>query len=81
MAKYVESDPRDWEIWQANHDNWTRLVNAEVEHRAGRAADWYRELLRAVDGREQSSLATTGSSTSSLSDTQAFERGYRGGWH
>lgn len=80
MAKYAESDRQDGEVWQANHDAWARLDNAEMEHRGGRTSDWYRELLQIVDGREQWSLATTGSSTSNLSDTQAFERGYRGGW-
>jgi hypothetical protein len=80
MANYAVSDPQDWAIWQANHDAWTKLINAEMEHRAGRTPDWYRELLRLVDGREQWSLATAGSSTSKLSDTQAFERGYRGDW-
>lgn len=75
MAKYAESDRQDGEVWQANHEAWARLVNAEMEHRGGS-----RELLQIVDGREQWSLATTGSSTSNLSDTQAFERGYRGGW-
>jgi hypothetical protein len=80
MAKYATSDPQDWAVWQAIHDDWAKLVNAEMEHRAGRTPDWYRETLRTVDGREQHSLGTSGSSTSNLSDTQAFERGYRGGW-
>ena len=80
MAKYAVSDPQDWEVWQANHDAWTKLVNAEMEHRAGRTPDWYRELLKTVDGREQWSLATSGSSSSNLTPTQAFERGYQGGY-
>jgi hypothetical protein len=80
MANHAVSDPQDWAVWQANHDAWTKLIDAEMEHRAGRAPGWYRELLRTVDGREQWSLATPGSSTSNLSDTQAFERGYRGGY-
>jgi hypothetical protein len=80
MAKYVESDRQDWEVWQASHTAWASLVNAEMDHRSGRMPGWYRELLKTVDGREQPSLATTGSSMSALSDTQAFERGYKGGW-
>jgi hypothetical protein len=79
MAKYAESDPRDHAVWQANHDDWASLINAETEHRAGRTPpDWYRELLEAIDKYERR-LATGGSSTSTLSDTQAFEQGYLGG--
>jgi hypothetical protein len=80
MAKYAESDPQDWEIWQANHSDWSKLVNAEMEHRGGRTPGWYRDLLDTVDGRDAPFLATSGSSTSRLSATQAFQRGYQGGW-
>jgi hypothetical protein len=79
MAKYAESDPQDCPVWQANHDAWTKFVGAETEHRARRTPAWYRELLGTIDGREQM-LATGGSSSSHLSLTQAFERGYQGGW-
>jgi hypothetical protein len=78
----VRSDPQDWAVWQANHDNWTNLINAEMEHRAGRTPGWYRELLGMID-KDDLDLGkgvTRGSSTSNLSDTGAFERGYRGGW-
>jgi hypothetical protein len=80
MGKYAESDLNDRIVWQDNHNTWTRLVSAEMEHRAGRTLDWYRELLGVVDGRESWSLSIMGSSSSRLSTTQAFERGYQGGW-
>jgi hypothetical protein len=80
MANYAVSDPADGAVWQANHDAWAKLVNEEMQHRVGRTAPAYRELLQLVGGREQPSLATTGSSSSTLSDMQAFERGYRGGF-
>jgi hypothetical protein len=84
VAKCAESDPKDWEIWQANHEHWTNLVSAELEYRAGKTVGWYRELLdeiRDKDGLLTSyRLATPGSSSSNLSNMQAFERGYTGGW-
>ena len=76
----VKSDPRDWEVWQAIHKNWSNLVDEELKHREGRAADWYRELLKTIDKHESWSLATSGSSSSTLTPTQAFERGYQGGY-
>jgi hypothetical protein len=80
MAKYAESDPADREIWQDIHNSWAGLVNAEMEHRGGRASTWYRELLGLVDGRESWSLGSPGSPSSRLTTMQAFERGYAGGW-
>ena len=76
----VKSDPRDWEVWQANHDNWTKLVNAELEHQAGRGSQAYRELIESFGCVDTSNSETRGSSTSNLSTTVAFERGYQGGW-
>jgi hypothetical protein len=80
MAKYAESDPQDYAVWQAIHSEWARLVNAEMEHRADRTPGWYRELLGTVDAREQHSLGSPGSSMSNLSPTEAFLRGCQGGY-
>lgn len=80
MANQAASDPKDYAIWETNHNNWTRLVNAEMEHRSDRTPGWYRELLDMIDGREQWSLGPPGSSSSTLSATVAFERGYQGGY-
>ena len=81
MAKYAESDRGDWEIWQSNHETWTSLIDAEMEHRGGRTSPEYRELLGLIDKKDLDlgKGVTRGSSTSSLSSTQAFERGYLGG--
>ena len=78
MARYAQSDEEDWPVWQANADDLGKLLDAEKEHRRGRAPDWYRELLQSFGGPDRLSAGTTGSSLSKLSDTQAFERGYRG---
>lgn len=77
----VESDPKDWQIWQEIHDAWARLVSAELDRRAGRPAQWYLQLLDEIrdpdDLLTNYSLATRGSSTSTLSQVEAFVRGYR----
>jgi hypothetical protein len=77
MANYAVSDPPDCAVWQAIHDSWAELFNAEVEHRRGRASIAYSELLESFGGVDAWSSAPRGSSMSRLSDTQAFERGYR----
>jgi hypothetical protein len=76
----VKSDPRDWEVWQANHDNLAGLVDEELGRREGRASNPYVELLKTMDKHEGWSMAKPGSSMSNLSTMDAFERGYQGGW-
>jgi hypothetical protein len=80
MANHAASDPQDWAVWQAVHDSWAELVNAEMEHRRGRASVAYSQLLESFGNVDAWSSETRGSSMSRLSDTQAFERGYQGGW-
>lgn len=77
----VKSDPKDWAVWQANQDIWTKLVDAEMEHRAGRTSPEYGDLLGVIDKKDLDlgKGVTRGSSTSNLCDTEAFERGYQGG--
>jgi hypothetical protein len=80
MSKYAESDQDDWPVWQANHNNWTKFVSAELDYRAGRAANPVDDI-RDKDGLLTGySLATPGSSSSNLSTVEAFQRGYQGGW-
>jgi hypothetical protein len=80
MAKYAESDPRDWEVWQTVHNNWARLVNAEMDYRVGRGSDDYYELVESFGCVDTSNSEPRGSSSSRLSTMEAFERGYQGGW-
>jgi len=81
MANHAVSDPQDWAVWQAGHDSWAELVDAEMEHRRGRAFAAYDELLRSFGNDVDAwSSEPRGSSMSRLADTQAFERGYQGGW-
>jgi hypothetical protein len=68
----VKSDPADWEIWQAYHATWTRLIG-------GKGSAEYRELLIDKKDLDLGNGVMRGSSTSKLSDTQALERGYLGG--
>jgi hypothetical protein len=80
MGKQAESDPDDWPVWKENQDNLGRFLGAEMDHKAGRAPQWYRDLRLGDDAQESFSLSTPGSSTSRLTSMQAFERGYQGGW-
>ena len=79
----TESDRRDSAVWQAIHDDWSRFVNAELAARQGKAPEWYRALMADVRDKDgiltDYGLATRGSSSSSLTDLQAFARGYQGG--
>jgi hypothetical protein len=80
MAKYAISDPQDWKVWQAIHNDWATLVNAEMDYRAGRGSDVYHELIESFGCADTSNSEPRGSSASTLSTTEAFERGYQGGW-
>lgn len=83
----VTSDPNDWMVWMVwshNHDEWTKRVSAELDHQRGRGPQWYRDLLDDIRDKDDwltsYNLATPGSVTSKLSQVEAFERGYLGGW-
>jgi hypothetical protein len=80
MANYAVSDPQDYAVWQANHNDWAKLANAEMEHRGGRTPGWYRELIESFGCVDTSNSEVRGSSSSRLSTREAFERGYQGGW-
>jgi hypothetical protein len=80
VAKYAESDREDWEVWRAVHDNWAELFSAEIEYRRGRAPIAYSELIESFGGVDAWSSEPRGSSLSQLSTTEAFQRGYQGGW-
>jgi hypothetical protein len=78
----VKSDPADCAIWQTFHETWISLIDAETDHRRGKGSPAYRELLGLIDKKDLDlgDGVTRGSSTSSLSNTEAFERGYLGGY-
>ena len=51
--KIDPTDPRDWQTWKINHDEWTRLISAAEQAKKGRAPEWYTELLAAIRDDEK----------------------------
>jgi hypothetical protein len=80
MANQAASDPSDWPVWEENQDRLGRFLDAERERRVGRAPAWYRELCESFGNEQPVVEAVPGSSLSRLTNVQAFERGYQGGW-
>ena len=79
----VLSDPKDYAVWQDNHDTWTTLFDAAQAAVRNQAPDWYSRLMDEIRDKDDwvtdNRLATRGSSSSKLSEGEAFMRGYAGG--
>jgi hypothetical protein len=80
MANYAVSDPQDYAVWSAIHNDWAKLVYAEMDYRSGRGSIAYSELVESFGCVDTTNSETRGSSSSRLSTTEAFQRGYQGGW-